>query len=53
VSAHPGEKVEEEVVLSKEYDLSKPGKYMVQLLRERNRESQAVKSNIVQFTIVP
>jgi hypothetical protein len=50
--AHPGEKIEEELVLNEEYDLSKRGKYTVQL-RERNPKFQAVKSNTVTFTLVP
>lgn len=50
--AHPGDKIEEELVLSTEYDLSKPGKYTVQL-RERNPKFQAIKSNTVSFTLVP
>ena len=50
-AAHPGETIEEELVLNEEYDLSKPGKYTVQL-RERNPKLQAVKSNTVTFTLV-
>jgi hypothetical protein len=51
-AAHPGEKIEEEVVLNEEYNLGKPGKYTVQL-RERNPKFQAVKSDTVTFTLVP
>jgi len=49
-AAHPGETIEEELVLND--DLRKPGKYTVQL-RERNPKLQAVKSNTVTFTLVP
>lgn len=51
-TAHPGEKIEEELILNKEYDLGKPSKYAVQL-RERNPKFQAIKSNTVTFTLVP
>ncbi len=51
-AAHPGEKIEEELVLNKEYDLTKLGKYTVQL-RERWPKFQAVKSNTITFTLVP
>jgi hypothetical protein len=51
-AAHPGDKIEEELVLNEEYDLRKPGKYTVQLL-ERNPKFQAVKSNTVTLTLVP
>jgi hypothetical protein len=51
-AAQPGEEIVEELVLSEEYDLSKPGKYTVQL-RERNPKFQTVKSNTVTFTLVP
>ncbi len=51
-AAHPGDKIEEELVVNEEYDLRKPGKYTIQL-RERNPKFQAIKSNIVTFTLVP
>ena len=51
-TAHPGNKIEEQLVLNKEYDLSKPGKYTVQL-RERHPQSQGVESNTIPIAIVP
>jgi hypothetical protein len=51
-AAHPGDKIEEELVLNKEYDLSKPGKYTVQL-RERHPKFRAVESNTIPIAIVP
>ncbi len=51
-TAHPGNKIEEELILSKEYDMSKPGDYTVQVL-ERNPKFQAVKSNSITITVVP
>jgi hypothetical protein len=47
----PGDKFEEELDLSKEYDLSSPGKYTVQL-RGRNPKFRAVKSNTITFALV-
>jgi hypothetical protein len=51
-TSHPGETIKEELNLSKEYDLSKPGKYTVQV-RERHPVFQAVKSNIITITVNP
>ena len=51
-TVHPGETTEDEVNLSKEYDLSKPGKYTVQV-KERNPVFQAMKSNTLTITVVP
>jgi hypothetical protein len=49
---HPGKTIEEEVSLSKEFDLSKPGKYTVQV-QEKNPVFQTVKSNVLTITVVP
>jgi hypothetical protein len=51
-TARPGDKIEEELILSKEYDISKPGNYTVQVL-ERNPKFAAVKSNSITITVVP
>jgi hypothetical protein len=50
--SHPGEPIKEELILSKEYDLSKPGKYTVQV-RERHPVFQTVKSNVITITVHP
>jgi hypothetical protein len=49
---HHGETMEEELILNKEYDLSKPGKYTVQV-KERNPVFQTVKSNTIAITVIP
>ena len=49
-TAHPGDKIEEELILNKEYDLSKPGKYTIQV-RERNPKFQAIKSDTITITV--
>lgn len=51
-TAHPGGKIEEELMLSKEYDMSKPDEYTVQV-RERNPKFRVVKSNSIAITVVP
>jgi hypothetical protein len=51
-TAHPGDKIEEELILSKEFDMSNPGDYTVQV-RERNPKLQVVKSNSITITVVP
>lgn len=51
-TSHPGEAIELDLILSKEYDLSKPGKYTVQV-QERYPALQAVRSNILTITVVP
>jgi hypothetical protein len=51
-TAHPGDKIEEELILSKEFDMSKPGDYTVQV-RERNPKFEVVKSNSITITILP
>jgi len=51
-TSHPGETIKEELNLSKEYDLSKPGKYTVQV-RERHPVFQSVKSNTITITVDP
>jgi hypothetical protein len=51
-TAHPGDKIEEELILSEEYDMSKPGDYTVQVV-ERNPKFEVVKSNSITITIVP
>ncbi len=49
-TAHPGDKIEEELILNKEYDLSKPGKYTIQV-QERNPKFQAIKSDTITITV--
>jgi hypothetical protein len=51
-TSRPGETIEEEVALSKEYDLSKPGKYTVHV-REKHPVFQAVKSNMITIIVKP
>ena len=51
-TAHPGEKIEEQLLLNDEYDLNKPGKYTIQV-RERNPKFEAVRSNTISITVVP
>jgi len=47
----PGKAIVEKMALSKEYDLSKPGKYSIQALRSDGKTD--VKSNIVTLTVTP
>jgi hypothetical protein len=51
-TSHSGETVEINLILSKEYDLSKPGKYTVQV-QDRRPVVRPVKSNIVTITVLP
>ena len=47
----PGKAIVEKMALSKEYDLSKPGKYSIQALRSDGKTD--VKSNIITLTVTP
>jgi hypothetical protein len=47
----PGKAIVEKMALSKEYDLSKPGKYTIQILRSDGKTD--VKSNIITLTVMP
>ena len=49
----PGEAIHEEADLSKEFDLSKPGKYTVQAERMDSTIREVVKSNVITFTVTP
>jgi hypothetical protein len=51
-TSHSGQTVEINLILSKEYDLSKPGKYTVQV-QDRRPVVRPVKSNIVTITVFP
>ena len=51
-TARPGDKIEEELILSEEYDMSAPGEYTVQA-KERNPKFEVVKSNRIAITVVP
>lgn len=51
-TVHPGETIEQELILSKEYDLNKAGKYTVQV-KEKNSVFQNVQSNTITITLVP
>lgn len=52
VPLHPGESIHRERLLNKDIKLDKAGTYKVQAIRMTNKTS-AVKSNIVQITILP
>jgi len=47
----PDKAIVEKMALSKEYDLSKPGKYSIQALRSDGKTD--VKSNIITLTVTP
>jgi hypothetical protein len=50
----PGKKQEDEVDVTKEYDLSKPGKYTVQLERpDPENKGQWLRSNTITVTVTP
>lgn len=51
-TVQPGDTVELEVLLSREYDISEPGKYTVQAT-EKGPNPQQGKSNIVTITVTP
>jgi len=48
---HPGESIRRQPVLSQEFDLSQPGKYSIQAIRQV--DDMVVKSNMVSITVVP
>ena len=47
----PDKAIVEKMALSKEYDLSKPGKYSIQALRSDGKTD--VKSNTITVTVMP
>jgi hypothetical protein len=48
---HPGESIERDRILGKEFDLSKPGRYTIHV--ERQDDDVVVRSNVVTITVVP
>jgi hypothetical protein len=48
-----GDKITSTMVINKLFDLSKPGKYSVQVSREVGKANTLVKSNIITVTIAP
>jgi hypothetical protein len=52
VTSGPGKTMEEELILSKEYDLSKPGKYTVQTQGGKGA-TRTAKSSVITITVVP
>ncbi len=49
----PGQTLEDWIVVSKLYDLSKPGKYKIQVQRTDEDTSVVVKSNVLNIMIAP
>jgi uncharacterized protein (DUF58 family) len=49
----PGNPLKDEIVVSKLFDLSKPGKYSIQVKRLDDSSSTEVSSNIISVTITP
>jgi hypothetical protein len=49
----PGKSFEEEIVLNKLYDLTKPGQYTAQVERKDETTKIKVKSNKIAFTVIP
>lgn len=49
----PGETLEQEMEVSKLFDLSKPGTYTVQVQRKDDRSAAVAKSNTISITITP
>jgi len=52
-SLPPGKKSEERVIVNKFYDLSKPGKYKIQLQWTDRTNKTVVKSNTITVTVTP
>ncbi len=48
---HPGESIQRERTLGKEFDLSKPGRYTIHV--ERQDDDVVVRSNVITITVVP
>jgi hypothetical protein len=53
VPVEPGESVAEQIIVNKLYDLSKPGKYTIQVEHEDPDTKTNVKSNTIIVTITP
>jgi hypothetical protein len=49
---HPGESVHRERLANKDFELTSPGKYLVQGIRMASKTT-AVRSNVVEITILP
>jgi len=52
IPVEPGKTLHEKLILTKEYDLSQPGTYTVQL-RRTDFDDSSVKSNTITLTITP
>jgi hypothetical protein len=49
----PGKTLKDEIIVSKLFDLSKPGKYSIQVKRQDDSSTAVVKSNTITVTVTP
>lgn len=52
-AVQPGQTVEDDLVISEFYDLTRPGKYTIQALRPDPQSHAVVKSNTITLTVIP
>ncbi len=52
-AVQPGQTVEDDLVISEFYELTRPGKYTIQALRPDPESHAVVKSNTITLTVIP
>lgn len=52
-AVQPGQTVEDDLVISEFYELTRPGKYTIQALRPDPQSHAVVKSNTITLTVIP